>query len=55
MCRGAAPLMSRSRLVGFGVTGWRDDAVDPLCGAADYDNKYTFSVETPTKLYNKYT
>ena len=27
------------------VTGWRDDAVDPLCGAADYD---TFNYENET-------
>ena len=33
----AAPFISRSRLVGYDVSGWRDDAVDPLCGAVDYD------------------
>ena len=35
--RGAHPFISRSRLVGCGVTGWRCDAVDPLCAAVDYD------------------
>ena len=44
MCPGAAPFMSRSRLVGCGVTGRRDDAIDPLCGAADYDNNITYSI-----------
>jgi len=35
--RGAAPFISRSRLVGCGVTVWLDVVVEPLCGAVNYD------------------